>query len=127
MFMYFLLPHWVPATWRSRAQTSIRRNCRPGTAHHTGTAADLPVESFDNVIGTDASPVLAGKIAVGQRFLNAILHLLGRLFQFHGAQFFHHSFGLFPGCFLAFLGVDRLSIFATSFTLERGVTENTLR
>ena len=22
--MYFLLPHWVPATWRSRAQTSIR-------------------------------------------------------------------------------------------------------
>ena len=35
-------------------------------AHHTGTAADLPVESFNNVIGTDASPVLAGKIAVGQ-------------------------------------------------------------
>ena len=24
MFMYFLLPHWVPATWRSLAQTSIR-------------------------------------------------------------------------------------------------------
>ena len=24
MFMYFLQPHWVPATWRSRAQTSIR-------------------------------------------------------------------------------------------------------
>ena len=21
MFMYFLLPHWVPATWRSPAQT----------------------------------------------------------------------------------------------------------
>ena len=33
-------------------------------AHHTGTVADLPVESFNNVIGTDASPVLAGKIAV---------------------------------------------------------------
>ena len=30
-------------------------------AHHTGTAADLPAESFNNVIGTDASPVLAGK------------------------------------------------------------------
>ena len=65
-------------------------------------------EPISNVIGTDASPVLAGKIAVGQRLLNAILYLLGRLFQFHGAQFFHHSFGLFPGCFLAFLGVDRL-------------------
>ena len=24
MFMYFLLPHWVPATWRSWAQTGIR-------------------------------------------------------------------------------------------------------
>ena len=24
MFMYFLLPHWVPATWRNRAQTSMR-------------------------------------------------------------------------------------------------------
>ena len=24
MFMYFLQPHWVPATWRSLAQTSIR-------------------------------------------------------------------------------------------------------
>ena len=24
MFMYFLLPQWVPATWRSLAQTSIR-------------------------------------------------------------------------------------------------------
>ena len=22
--MYFLLPHWVPATWRSRAQTNMR-------------------------------------------------------------------------------------------------------
>ena len=24
MFMYFLLPYWVPATWRNRAQTSMR-------------------------------------------------------------------------------------------------------
>ena len=24
MFIYFLLPHWVPATWRRRAQTSMR-------------------------------------------------------------------------------------------------------
>lgn len=23
MFIYFLLPRWVPVTWRSRAQTSI--------------------------------------------------------------------------------------------------------
>ena len=24
IFMYFLLPYWVPATWRGRAQASIR-------------------------------------------------------------------------------------------------------
>ena len=26
MFIYFLLPHWVPATWRRRAQTSISQD-----------------------------------------------------------------------------------------------------
>ena len=30
MFMYFLQPHWVPATWRSRAQTSIRAELPSG-------------------------------------------------------------------------------------------------
>ena len=28
--MYFLLPHWVPATWRRRAQTSIRAELPSG-------------------------------------------------------------------------------------------------
>ena len=30
LFMYFLLPHWVPATWRSRAQTSMRAELPSG-------------------------------------------------------------------------------------------------
>ena len=30
MFMYFLFPHWVPATWRRRAQTSIRAELPSG-------------------------------------------------------------------------------------------------
>ncbi len=30
MFMCFLLPHWVPATWRSRAQTNIRAELPSG-------------------------------------------------------------------------------------------------
>ena len=29
MFMYFLFPRWVPATWRSQAQTSIRAEFPP--------------------------------------------------------------------------------------------------
>ena len=35
--------------------------------HHTGAPADLTVQPLDHVVGTDARPVLAGKIAVGQR------------------------------------------------------------
>ena len=43
-------------------------------AHHTGTAADLPVEPFDHIVGTDPGPMLSGEIEVGQRFLNAVLY-----------------------------------------------------
>ena len=45
--------------------------------HHTGPSADLTVQPLDHIVGTDARPMLAGKIAVGQRFLNTVLDLLG--------------------------------------------------
>ena len=32
--------------------------------HHARSAADLPVQPLDHVVGADARPVLAGKIAV---------------------------------------------------------------
>ena len=35
MFMYFLQPHWVPAAWRSRAQTSIRAELPSGNVPST--------------------------------------------------------------------------------------------
>ena len=41
--------------------------------HHASPAADLTVQPLDHVVGADAGPVFAGKIAVGQRFLNAVL------------------------------------------------------
>ena len=53
-------------------------------SHHTGTATNLPVQPFDDIVGADTSLVFAGKIAVGQRFFNTVFHLLGRFFQFHG-------------------------------------------
>ena len=44
MFMYFLLPRWVPDKWSSRAQTSMRAGVAVReTAHHAGTAADEPL------------------------------------------------------------------------------------
>ena len=78
------------------------------TTHHTGAAADLPVEPLNDIVGADASPVFAGKIAVGKSLLNAILYLPGSLLQFHCPQLFHDNFGLLAGSFLALLGVDRL-------------------
>ena len=52
--------------------------------------------------------MFAGKIAVGKRLLNAVLHLLGGLLQLHRAQFLHHGFRFFSGGFLALLSMDRL-------------------
>ena len=31
------------------------------SAHHSGTAADLPVEPFNDIVSADTSPVLTGK------------------------------------------------------------------
>ena len=45
--------------------------------HHAGPAADLPVQPLDHIVGANAGPMLAGKIAVGQCLLNAILDLFG--------------------------------------------------
>ena len=69
-----------PGTDQHEGRVAIRE-----AAHHTGAAADLPVQPFNDVVGADTSPMFAGKIAVGQRFLNAILYLLGCFFQLHGA------------------------------------------
>ena len=109
MFMYFLQPHWVPATWRSLAQTSIRAELPSGNVHTTRVLRRI--SRFSRSI-TLLVPVLAGKIAVGQRFLDAVLDLLGGLLQLHGAQLGDHGLRL-----LALLGVDRLEHFRHNFDL----------
>ena len=45
--------------------------------YHPRPSADLPVQPLDHVVGADAGPVFAGKIAVSQCLLNAVLDLLG--------------------------------------------------
>ena len=86
--------------------------------HHPRPSADLPVQPLDHVVCTDARPVLAGKIAVGQRLLNAVLDLFGGLLQLHGAQLGDHGFRLLTGRFFALLGVDRLEHFCHNFDLR---------
>ena len=88
--------------------------------HHTGAPADLTVQPLDHVVGADARPMLAGKIAVGQRLLDAVLNLLGGLLQLHGAQLGDHGLRLLAGRFLALLGVDRLEHFCHNFGLGFG-------
>ena len=121
MFMYFLLPHWVPAYMAKpgadQHQGGIPIRERP---HHAGSAADLTVQPLDHIVGADARPMLAGKIAVGQRLLNAVLDLLGSLLQFHGAQLGDHGFRLLAGRLFALLGVDRLEHFRYNFSLGFG-------
>ena len=46
MFMYFLQPHWVPATWRSRAQTSIRAELPSGNVPTTRVRAAVDHQNF---------------------------------------------------------------------------------
>ena len=86
-------------------------------SHHAGAAADLPVQPLNYVVGTDAGPMFAGKVAVGQRLLNAVLDLLGSLLQLHGAQLGNDSLRLLAGRFFALLGVDRLEHFCHNFDL----------
>ena len=88
--------------------------------HHTGAPTDLTVQPLDHIVGTDARPMLAGKIAVGQRLLNAVLDLLGSFLQFHGAQLGDHGLRLLAGCLFALLGVDRLEHFSHNFDLGFG-------
>ena len=89
-------------------------------SHHAGSAADLPVQPLDHVVGADTRPMLAGKIAVGQRLFNAVLDLLGSLLQLHGAQLGDHGLCLLAGCFFALLGMDRLEHFRHNFDLGFG-------
>ena len=88
--------------------------------HHAGPAADLPVQPLDHIVGANAGPMLAGKIAVGQSFLNAVLDLFGSLLQLHGAQLRNHGLCLLAGRSFALLSVNRLEHFSYNFDLGLG-------
>ena len=94
------------------APLGTRHVAEPGADQHQGgvavrecpchprPSADLTVQPLDHVAGTDARPVFAGKIAVGQGLLNAVLDLFGGLLQLHGAQLGDHGLRLLTGRFL---------------------------
>ena len=59
--------------------------------HRAGATADFPIEPLNDIVGTDPCPMLGGKVAIGQRLFNAVLHFLGRLLQLHFPQLGHHG------------------------------------
>ena len=89
-----------PSADQHQSRVAVRER-----SHHAGSAADLTVQPLDHVVGADARPMLTGKIAVGQRLLNAVLDLLGSLLQLHGAQFGNDCFSLAAGRLFALLCV----------------------
>ena len=95
--------------------------------HHPRPSADLPIQPLDHIVGTDARPVFAGKIAVGQCLLNAVLDLLGSLLSFMARSSATTAFAFSRDAFLLSWAWIALSIFPTILTLDLGTTEKTLR
>ena len=95
--------------------------------YHPRPSADLPVQPLDHVVGTDARPMLAGKVTVGQCLLNAVLDLLGASFSFMERSSTTTAFAFSRDAFLLSWAWIALSIFATILTLDLGTTEKTLR
>ena len=50
-----------PGTDQHEGRVAVRE-----TAHHTGAAANLPVQPLNDIVGADLCPVSAGKILIGQ-------------------------------------------------------------
>ena len=97
MFIYFFAPLRArymakPGADQHQSRVAVRER-----SHHAGSAADLTVQLLNHIVGADARPMLAGKIAVGQRFLDTVLDLLGSLLQLHGAQSGNDRFSLVAG------------------------------
>ena len=73
-----LLSRHIPQSGANQHQSrlSVRKS-----ADNAGTSPDFTVHALNNIVCADARPMLAGKFAVSQSFLNAVLHLFGCLIQ----------------------------------------------
>ena len=60
-----------PGTGQHQGRVSVRER-----SHHTGATANPPVQSLDDVVGTDMSSVFAGKSTVSQGFFDAVRPLI---------------------------------------------------
>lgn len=58
--MYFLLPHWVPATWRSRAQTSMVEEKEFTDLQYYGDPYKTDQENFPAIFALQRTGIIDG-------------------------------------------------------------------
>ena len=96
------------------------RSFRPGMSPPRGFCGGSHGSAARSRCWCGCASNVRGKAAVGQRFLNAVLNLLGRLLQLHRSQLGNHGFRLLTGGFLALLHMDGLKHFRYNFDLGFG-------
>ncbi len=67
------------------------------TAHHTRRSTEFTVQPFQDIVGHAASPVLMGKVQVGQRLFYALCVQVRGRFKTHVAKFLLHIYDLLHG------------------------------
>lgn len=80
---------------------------------------DLTVRLFNDIVGADGVQCLLEKSQQISTSSTLFSTFLAPPCQFHGMKFFfHHSFELLTGCFLAPLGVNRFEHFGYQLNLR---------
>lgn len=103
----FLTAQRIPAPYAAaQHQGTIPVGDRP---RHPRPPADLTVQSLDHFAGTDAHPILAGKVAVDHCLFNASFNPLRRFLQLHLPQLIDNNFHLLAEGFIALLYMNRLN------------------
>ena len=75
MYLFFCITGY-PLIAQPGTDQHEGRVTRREVAHHTGATANPPVQSLDDVVGTDMSSVFAGKSTVSQGFFDAVRPLI---------------------------------------------------
>ena len=81
--IFLVAPLCVGHMAQSGADQHERRVAVGKTAHHTGAAADFPIQPFYDVVGADACSMLRREIRIGQSLIHAVLNLLCGFLQLH--------------------------------------------
>ena len=114
----------APLGYPPRGEVGCRpasgRSCRQGMSPPRRCGGGSPGSATQSHCWCGCASNDRWEVTVGQRFLNAVLDLLGGLLQLHGTQFSNHGLRLLAGRLFALLGVDRLEHFCHNFDLGFG-------